>query len=700
MIYLFSVWLSFVVAKTVSYDLVVKAEPVNLSGHKTVPWALTVNGGIPAPTLEFAEGDVAEIRVRNEIPNQELSIHWHGILLPNEMDGVPYVTTPPIKSGSTYVFRFPIRQHGTYWYHSHTGLQEQKGVLGAFIIHPAKKQIQADRDLVVILSDWTDENPDQVLRNLRKDGDYYLIKKHNVRSWWGALKAGELGHYVSNQWMRMPGMDLSDVGYDAFLINGKRNSVLLADAKPGERVRLRMINAGASTYFRVAVGQQPLKVISADGIDIQPTFAREILIGMAETYDVLLTIPKGKHLELRATAQDVTGYASAVIGSSGEIERAADLPAPDPYEPMNHMGHMSMDSMNHDVKHNEKPTNGGQDHSAHHGHQMMGKMTPKQDKIIDQLTVDQISSIGKTLFPADKNTHEVRLVLGGSMERYVWHLNGKAIYQDRTIDVNEGDVIRIIFENDTMMHHPMHLHGHFFRVLNSFGMTSPLKHTVDVPPHGARTIEFLANEPGQWLLHCHNLYHMKTGMARVVKYHSFIPKPEIAKLQKDDPHMHNHLYSSGRLEAATNHMQVDGKLMRTWDELAFKFENREYNNLGEAEGHLVYQRWQSKYFNLLGGFEFFHGYEEHQWRGVAGVGYILPFNVEAQALVDHRGQFHLELERRFQWTRWWLSDVDWSIRQSAKSEFEVTLMYHPTWNWYAGFMFTEEDAGIGLQYTF
>lgn len=280
-------------AKTVRYELTITQETTNLSGRKDVNFALMVNKTIPAPTLEFTEGDEAEIKVTNGLSDQEASIHWHGLLLPNEMDGVPYVTTPPILPGQSYTFRFTIRQHGTYWYHSHTMVQEQKGVFGAFIIHPKKKTLSYDREVVAVLSDWSDEDADQIIKNLRKDGDYYLYKKGTIRSWWGAFQAGALGTFLHNEWTRMGGMDFSDVGYDAFLINGKPNSQLL-NARKGERIRLRLINASASTYFYVRMAGGPMNVVSADGLDIEPASADEILMGMAETYDVIFQVPEQK----------------------------------------------------------------------------------------------------------------------------------------------------------------------------------------------------------------------------------------------------------------------------------------------------------------------------------------------------------------------------------------------------------------------
>lgn len=704
--------------KTVRYELTATQGVVNLSGKKSVDWALMLNGSIPAPTLEFTEGDDAEIIVTNHIPDQELSIHWHGILLPPDMDGVAYVNNPPIKSGTSFTFRFKIRQHGTYWYHSHTALQEQKGVYGGIIIHPKKRTIAYDRDVVVVLSDWSDENADQIIRNLRKDGDYYLYKKGTVRSIWGAMQADALGTYFHNEWTRMGGMDLSDVGYDAFLINGKRTSQLAA-AMPGEKLRIRLINAAASSYFYVSLGQSPFKVISSDGMDIQPRLTHEILMGMAETYDILFEVPDSKSYELRATVQDVTGYASGWIGS-GEKVPAPDKPMPDMYASMDHMGHGSSHeghsmpgnaatpSAHHEEKgiqekpevdhsqHNMDHSQHGMDHSSHGS----APGASPSGEVVETLTVDHLNSSEKSAFAKTIPTHDVKLVLGGDMERYVWHINGKAIHQDRTITIREGEVVRFTFVNETMMHHPMHLHGHFFRVINAGGDFAPWKHTVDVPPHGTRVIEFLANEPGDWMLHCHNLYHMKTGMARVIKYSTFTPKPEIAALQKVDPHLHDHIYSDGMIELSSNHAQLRGRLSQTWNTLEAHAETRGYENMDHAEGAILYRRWFTNFLNLALGASYFAEYEEDKTRGVIGIGYTLPMLVETTLLVDHVGQLSLELEKKLQWTSRFYTDIDVLFRQEQKTEFEVSLMYAQAWSWSVGLMATEDDVGVGAQYRF
>lgn len=690
-------------AKVVHYELTATKGSVNLSGKAEVDWALMINGGIPAPTLEFTEGDDAEITVHNRLA-EEVSIHWHGILLPPEMDGVAYVNTPPILAGSSFTFRFKLRQNGTFWYHSHTMLQEQKGIYGAIVIHPRERKIAYDKDIVVILSDWSDENADNILKNLRKDGDYYLYKKKSMRSWIGAAQAGGLGTYLNNEWTRMGGMDLSDVGYDAFLANGKQNSQLYI-GEPGQKVRIRIINAAASSYFYVSLGKEPMNVISADGIDIEPVRAKEILLGMAETYDVLFEIPKGKNTELRATAQDVTGFASGWIGAGDKVP-APDKAVPDMYAAMDHasMGHGGMDhsTMNHGSSgSSEEDADEEMDHSTM-DHAAMGHDQPDNSKaaVVESLTVDNLKSPVKTVFSKDRPTYDLKLVLGGDMERYVWHINGKSIHEDRTIEINEGDVVRFTFVNETMMHHPMHLHGHFFRVVTSKGEFSPMKHTVDVPPHGTRTIEFYANEPGQWMLHCHNLYHMKTGMARVVKYRSFVPPPDVAAHEQHDPHLHDHIYIDGELTAATNHAKAKLRVSKTWDTFEVAVESSKYETAEHIGGDVLYRRWFSNFLNVAAGGTYFAEFEEAKTRGVVGVGYMLPLLIESDVFLDHKGTFRLDLAKRFQWTSVIFSDVETTFRQAFRPEYGISLMYGPNWSWAVGLVVKDSEFGVGIKYRF
>ncbi len=701
---IFLLSLSSAFAKTVKYDLSISRESVNVSGKTNVDFALLVNHSIPAPTLVFTEGDDAEIVVRNDSKEDEVSIHWHGILLDPYMDGVPYVNTPPIFQGKSHTFKFKLRQHGTYWYHSHTNVQEQKGVYGAIVIHPKHPEIKYDKDLVAVVSDWTDENPTQVLKNLRKDGEYYLFKKRTIRSFWGALKANSFGNYLYNEMTRMGGMDFSDVGYDAFLINGRRESNF-SDLKAGEKVRIRVINASASSYFHISMGGGPMTVISADGIDVKPVMAKKILIGMAETYDILYEVPKNQSVEFKATAQDGTGDASLWIGA-GERIPAEVIPKPDLYmkmnmgsfwdtltyagsftkSPMSGMDHSTMDHSSKEMDMDMSSMDHSKmDHSAH------GQM----DMSVKTLTVNDLESQKPTAFDKSIPSHDVKLILDGDMDRYIWLINGKAIFQDRNINIRENEVVRFTYVNNSMMHHPMHLHGHFFRVINKNGDHSPLKHTVDVPPHSTRTIEFYTNEPGEWMLHCHNLYHLKTGMARVVKYSSFTPNAEMKEWQKKDHHMHDHPYYRGMLEASTNHSQAQLNLMDTWNELELRTELR--NDFGwQGEGDAFYKRWMTKYMALIAGGTVVKRYGA----AVIGIDYILPYRFDTHTLIDHEGRLRFDLNRRFQWTDVIYTDAEFTFRQKQPSEFEISLMYQKNWSWSAGLMFTEHSAGLGGQYNF
>ena len=697
---------STVFAKTVHYDLTLEHKSVNLSGKEEVDFAITVNGGIPAPTLDFTEGDFAEIKVINKL-SHEASIHWHGILLPNEMDGVPYVTTPPILAGESYTFRFPIRQSGTYWYHSHTHTQEQKGVYGSIRIFPKQEKYKADHDAVVVLSDWTDENPDQVLKNLKKDGDYYQYKKKSIRSIFGAIGEGKFSSYLGSFWTRMGGMDLSDVGYDAFLINGKKDSQLV-NAHPGETVRLRIINAGSSSYFYVSLGQQYFKVISADGQEVSPVETKELLLGMAETYDILFKIPEHKNFELRATAQDVTGFASGWIGM-GDKEHVPDRAKPSLYEMhhgdhgghnMEHMDH----TMNNDASHTTAKTSDKSDESAHDSHHMhqetghdmhQGHNQKQSVPKVESLDYSGLRSLNSTEFGKKIPRYEVRLELDGDMARYVWFINNKVISEDKYIRINKDDIVRFVFVNKTMMHHPMHLHGHFFRVLNAQGDFAPLKHTVDVAPFKTETIEFKADEPGEWMLHCHNLYHMESGMARVIQYKGFTPSSEIQHWQKHDHHDADHWYYTGEFQGFTNQGQIFARASQTRNQLDARIETRR-DDEWTAEGDVLARRWMSKYLNLFAGGTAYH----REIRGAVGVSYILPLLIESSLYLDTKAKLRLDLDKRLQWTSHIFSDLELKLRDSFEPEWSASLMYGFNWHWAIGAKATNSSVGAGLEARF
>jgi FtsP/CotA-like multicopper oxidase with cupredoxin domain len=475
-------------AEVVEYELVVTETTLAPAGKPRQ--VLAINGSIPGPVLRFREGDTARVTVRNQLKEESTSIHWHGLLLPNEMDGVPYVTTPPINPGKSHEFTFPLTHAGTYWYHSHTGLQEQRGMYGSIVVEPTAGELHAaDRDYVVLLSDWTNEDPHEVMRTLMRGSDYYPVKKGSAQSIVGAYRAGALPEYWHREKSRMPPMDVSDVYYDAFLINGGNGQTLAA--KPGETVRLRLINAGASTYFYVHSAAGPLTIVAADGPAVKPVEVERLFMGIAETYDVLVKVPEDGAWELRATPQDNSGHASIFLGE-GKQRLAPDLPPPSLYsmDEMLEAGMASMDEEPAMPVNPERPTS----------------------------PYPMLEALAPTTLPTSAPVREIELRLTGDMVRYIWSFNGKTFKEEPTIPVKAGEVLRVELVNDTMMHHPIHLHGHFFRLLNSHGELSPLKHTVDVPPMGRRTIEFLANEQGDWLFHCHLLYHMDAGMTRIFSY--------------------------------------------------------------------------------------------------------------------------------------------------------------------------------------
>ncbi|HRH45121.1 MAG TPA: multicopper oxidase domain-containing protein [Pyrinomonadaceae bacterium] len=456
--------LSFIASaqNVVRYDLKIDEKTVNYSG-KTVK-ALAINGQTPAPTLEFTEGDIAEIHVFNNL-NEESSLHWHGILLPNEQDGVPYLTTTPIKPKTEHVFRFPIKQNGTYWYHSHSNMQEQRGLFGALIIH--KKEAPKMPEYTVLLSDWTNESPHEVHRSLKSMNDYYAIKKDSVQSYGEAAKAGAIKEKFKQEWLRQNAMDVSDVYYDAFLTNGK-----LSDSQPqfkaGDKVRLRLINGSASTYFWIQFAGGQLSVVASDGMDVVPVDVDRMIMGIAETYDVIVTIPEDKSFELRATAEDRTNATSLWLGN-GEKVAAPVLPRLKLFEGMKMMNEMG--------KHKMKMSYQQMDMNEVMYPEIQPDPTKIGEPFIPPVTLNyaMLKSPVKTTFDANKPVREIKFRLTGNMHNYLWSIDDKPLSKSDKILIKRGEVVRITLINETMMRHPMHLHGHFFRVLNGQGDYSPLK---------------------------------------------------------------------------------------------------------------------------------------------------------------------------------------------------------------------------------
>ena len=474
-------------AKVVTYDLTVSQKLLSPGGNPVQ--VLTINGGIPGPVLRFREGDVARITLTNALANESTSLHWHGLLVPNLEDGVPGVTTPLILPGKSRTFEFLIRQHGTYWYHSHTAHQKQRGVYGAIVVEPRATPIPSVNDHVVLLSDWTDEAPEEIQRSLLRGTDWYAFRKGTMQSLMGAYEAGALGEYLDREKALVPPMDLSDVAYDAFLMNGLRK--LRLPGAPGDRLRIRLINAAAATYFYLDSAAGPMKIVAADGKDVVPFDQKRLLIGPAETYDLIITIPSAGAWELRATSQDGHGSVSASLGD-GEPHAATPPPPPDRYG-MN--GYLTS---------------------------ILDQLDPDPDSPEAARPISPYAKLRSATPHAIAESHrKLTLKLAGDMIRYEWSFDGLAPEAAESIKLKENETLRLRLVNNTMMHHPIHFHGHFFRLVSEDDpdpATSPLKHTVDVPPMSVRTIEFTANEgQGDWLLHCHLLYHHITGMVRTIR---------------------------------------------------------------------------------------------------------------------------------------------------------------------------------------
>lgn len=610
-----------------SYDLSIGKMTVNFSGEDRE--GMAINNTIPGPVLTFTEGEVAKINVTNNM-DVETSIHWHGLILPNFQDGVPYLTTPPIKPGATFTYSFPLSHSGTYWYHSHTGLQEQRGVYGSIVIKPKNQKLKYDRDLVLVLSDWTDENPNEVLRSLKRGSEWYSIKKKTAVSIASAISSGAFKGLLGLWKMRMPGIDISDVYYEAFLINGKREA-LYPEFKAGERVRVRVVNAAASTYFWTTIGDTKAKLVSADGIDVVPVKASKVLHAIAETYDYIITIPKTGSIEFKAFAQDGSGEATAVLGS-GKVHKAMKVEAPDYLERTKSSGGMShsMD-MGEDKKMDDSMAGMKMmDHSSHQNMDNKMDMKPSEaDFSYDILKSPKVTSL------AVDNVKNIELNLTGNMWRYVWSLNGKTLSEVDKIKISRGEVIRVVLNNKTMMHHPMHLHGHFFRVLNKNGEYSPLKHTVDVEPMKSVTIEFPANETGDWFFHCHVLYHMKGGMARIFSYgdkrDSRLDNFALSNVLEMDQHW----YTWTETSIASHFSAIELTSSNTRNQINL---GAEYGWNKNLEADLSYERYLSDYFRVYLGANTENKVEEDlgatETVGILGVKWLMPYFIDSSLRIN------------------------------------------------------------------
>ncbi|KRP92878.1 Copper resistance protein A precursor [Pseudomonas fluorescens] len=524
------------------FDLFIDQTPVNLTGRART--ALTVNGSLPGPLLRWREGDTVTLRVKNRL-GEPTSIHWHGILLPSTMDGVPGLSFKGIEPGGLYVYQFKVKQHGTYWYHSHSGLQEQQGVYGPLVIDPKEPEPYSyQRDYVVMLSDWTDEDPIALMKTLKKQSDYYNLHKPTLgdfirdvgKQGWSATAADRL------MWaqMKMNPTDLADVSGETYtyLLNGQPPGQNWTGVfKAGETIRLRFINGSAMTYFDVRIPGLKMTVIAADGQPVKPVSVDEFRIAVAETYDVLVE-PVAEAYTLFAQSMDRTGYARGTLAR--QMGATASVPPLDP-RPWLTMDDMGMGGMDHGAM-AHMPGMEGMDHSAMGAMAMQKHPASEQNNpLVDMQAMNPMPKLDdpgiglrnngrRVLTYADlRSTFEdpdgrdpsrtVELHLTGHMEKFAWSFNGVKFSDAEPLQLTYGERVRVVLVNDTMMAHPIHLHGLWSDLEDENGQFQVRKHTIDMPPGSRRSYRVTADALGRWAYHCHLLYHMEMGMFREVRVH-------------------------------------------------------------------------------------------------------------------------------------------------------------------------------------
>ncbi|GBQ66380.1 copper resistance protein CopA [Ameyamaea chiangmaiensis NBRC 103196] len=512
---------------TSHHRLVVGATPVNITGRTTL--APAVDGCVPGPVLRWREGDEVTLDVVNTL-DETTSIHWHGVRVPSDMDGVPGLSFAGIPPGESFTYRFAVRQSGTYWYHSHSNMQEGRGLYGAIVIDPAGRDPNAvERDYVVVLSDWTDTPQERIESNLKFDPDTYSFRQRTAASLVGDAGREGLGAALADRlrWsrMRMNATDISDVSAVAYtyLMNGlPPDANWTALFAPGERVRLRFINAAVMTLFDVRIPGLSMQVVQADGNDVVPVAVDEFRIGVAETYDVIVTPQAGRAYSIFVQSEDRTGYARGTIAE--QAGQVVAIPPMDP-RPVRTMMDMGMGTM--DMK------GGAMSGMAMPMTSPVGRTVENQN--VASMPIDRVGDPGdglrdngrRVLRYADLRAlrpgrdprppgREITLHLTGNMERYIWGFDGRKFSEAPPIGLRLGERVRFVLINDTMMEHPIHLHGLWSELENGQGAFQPYKHTIISQPGSRLTYLVTADVPGQWAYHCHLMFHMELGMFRTV----------------------------------------------------------------------------------------------------------------------------------------------------------------------------------------
>ena len=538
------------------FDLTVAETPIALEGRRGT--AITLNGGVPGPVMRFTEGEEVTIRVHNRLA-ESTSIHWHGIILPFEMDGVPGVSYPGIAAGETFTYRYRLRQSGTYWYHSHTGLQEQLGQYGPLIIDPAGDEPSPyDREHVLVLSDWMFENPYTVFAKLKKQSGYLNFQKRTLGDFLRDVSAAGLGATMEDRlaWarMRMDPADIADItGHIyTYLMNGRGPETGWTGLfSPGERIRLRVINASTMSYFNVRIPGLPMTVVQADGQNVEPVETDEFQIAVAETFDVIVRPEADRAFTIMAESLDRSGYARGTLAPREGMRAPVPPLRERPLRTMIDMG-MAMEGMDEAMagKSGNQTTHQAMSMSEHADGRLESRMEPAGPIVArhgpdshgpgnTSIATVQRNRLGepgtgledvghrvlvytdlkaRTPYNQTPPEREVEIHLTGNMERYIWSFDGKKFSQaEGPIPFRHGERLRLVLVNDTMMEHPIHLHGMWMELENGQGAHLPRKHTISVKPGERLSALIHADAPGRWAFHCHLLYHMDAGMFRVVE---------------------------------------------------------------------------------------------------------------------------------------------------------------------------------------
>ncbi len=546
------------------FDLTIDSMSVDFTGKRRT--AMAINGSIPGPLLRWREGDTVTLRVRNRLP-QDTSIHWHGILLPANMDGVPGFSFAGIAPDGMYEYRFKVVQNGTYWYHSHSGFQEQLGVYGALIIDPKEPEpFSYDRDYVVFLSDWTDESPARVLAKLKKRSDYYNQGRRTLGDFIDDVADNGWTDTVSERWawakMNMSPTDLADISGATYtyLLNGQApDGNWTGRFQPGERIRLRLINGSAMSYFDFRIPGLKLTVVAADGQNVEPVQVDEVRLAVAETLDVIVE-PDGSQdaYTLFAQSMDRSGYARGTLAVRDGLQAPVPQPDPRPELSMEDMGHgdhaahgqaaapaQSDDphaghgDMNHGAMNQGQMDHAAMGHGSSGGGMQAHPASETDNPLVDMQTMMPTPKLDdpgiglrsngrRVLTYADlrstfadpdgrEPTRTIELHLTGHMERFAWSFDGIPFADAEPIRLRYGERVRFVLVNDTMMHHPIHLHGLWSDLEDEHGNFQVRKHTIDVPPGSKRSYRVTADALGRWAYHCHMLMHMDLGMFREVR---------------------------------------------------------------------------------------------------------------------------------------------------------------------------------------